>query len=109
KKSGKKQGWSTAKTSFKQVLQYRAKEKFFGDGNEEECEQHCANYSVQADRRLMKMDETHGFPGHNREGDIENQFAIVAGESVGFIHLHPAADDLDRVIGAVLLTFLLIA
>ncbi|PYV56847.1 MAG: CPBP family intramembrane metalloprotease domain-containing protein [Acidobacteria bacterium] len=35
--------------------------------------------------------------------------AIVAGESVGFIHFHPAADDLDRVIGAVLLTFLLIA
>ncbi len=35
--------------------------------------------------------------------------AVVAGESMGFIHFHAAAVGLDRVIGAVLLTFLLIA
>src|SRR6266567_4861956 len=35
--------------------------------------------------------------------------AIVAGESMGFIHFHQASVGLDRVIGAVLLTFLLVA
>jgi hypothetical protein len=35
--------------------------------------------------------------------------AIVAGESMDFIHFHPASVGLHRVIGAVLLTFLLIA
>src|SRR5437879_6290105 len=35
--------------------------------------------------------------------------AIVAGESMGFIHFHPADVSLHGVIGAVLLTFLLVA
>ena len=35
--------------------------------------------------------------------------AIVAGEYMGFIHFHPASVGMDRAIGVVLLTFLLIA